>query len=268
MNFDDSYFLKFSIKLSDYKNAYKYYKRAKNKYDKDVEKNLALYNTDKKIIEMYKKNKIYNSEFLINLVKNPFDNFNILQDYFSNFPKNTNNLLKIDDFFDEDKSLLLTLLTSNTNSFKKLKTFDFLINNQNFDFNKKNHNGQTNSQILVASNPTDMDSVYLEKIEKLMQNKNEENKNLFYSSPKRSNNEIFSLTNLEKSIKEFIHEPEESYKINFADMEFNLLKLNLKLRRMYEFDIIELSVNDSEFNKMHTNIMNTFIFDKLLLEKI
>lgn len=267
MNFDENYLLKLYIKLSDYENVNKYCKKTKNKYDLEIGKNLSLFNNDLKIFDLYKKNKIYNSEFLLNLVKNPFNNFCILKDYLLHFSKQSNNQINIDNFFDEEKSLLLTLLTSSTNSFKKLKTFEFLINNEDFDFTKKNKNGQTNSQIMVATNPTDMDSVYLEKIEKLITNKNEKNKHLFYYK-NNSCNEIFSISNLEKSIKDYIEEPEQSYKINFADVEFNLLKLNLKLRRMYEFEINELSFNDSEFSKIHSNIMNTFIFDKLLLEKI
>jgi hypothetical protein len=268
MNFDDAYLLKLSIKLSDYENALKHFKKSRNKFDQENEKNLALFNTDFRIFNLYKNYKIYHSDFLLNLIKNPFNNFILLRDYLAN------SKIKMDEFYDEDKSVMLTLLTSNISSIKKLKTFEFLLKNENFDFNVKNKNGQTNSQILVSANPTDMDSVYLEKIEKLMQNKNMENKFLFYP---RNVNDLHSNSQnslnsqeLEKSIREFVKEPKESFKINFADIELSLLKLNLKLRRMYEFDINDLSSfsDDSAYTKMHTSIMNNFIFDKLLLDKI
>jgi len=248
MKFDDSYMLNLSVKLSDYENAKKY----KAKVDEELIKVLFNYNTDKNVFNLFKKNKFTNNpELILNLVANPFNNFEICKEYINN--KDTN----INKFFDENRSIITSLI--NSDSQKKLKLLSLLLENEKFEFNLKNENGLTNSQILSIENPTNIDTVFLEKVENLLKNKTDDNKHLFYNLPK---------TSTEDHIKKFASEPQDSYKINFADIELNLLKLNLKLRKMYEFDIIKLSNDDIPFNKLHLSIINNFLFDKLLLDKI
>lgn len=250
MKFDDSYMLKLSVKLSDYENAKKY---KSSKVDEDLIKVLFNYNTDKNIFNLFKKNKfINNPDLLLNLVANPFNNFEICEEYL-------NNNTIINKFFDINSSIITSLI--NSDSQKKIKLLSLLLENEKFDFNFKNENGLTNSQILSAENPTNIDTVFLEKVENLLKYKTEENKHLFYNLPKVST---------EDHMKKLVSEPEDSYKINFADVELNLLKLNLKLRKMYEFDIIKLSNDDLNLplNKLHIQIINNFLFEKLLLDKI
>ena len=183
MNFDDFYMLKLSIKISDYDNALKYYKKTRSKFDNEIFDNLSLFNKDFKIYSLFLKEKIHTFDFLLNMVKNPFNNYDLIVNFIDN---NNNSKIQIDHFYDKNKSLMLTLLQNPMESRKKLKLFDYFLNLENFNFNVKNCDCQTNSNILVENNPTDIDSVYLEKIEKLLKNKNEENKFLFFNPFKKT----------------------------------------------------------------------------------
>ena len=75
---------------------------------------------------------------------------------------------------------------------------------------------------------------------------------------------------LEKEIKNYITEPDQSYKIQFADIEYHLLKLTMKLRRIYQVNTVNLSYIDNykEMSQIHTASIEEFIFEKLLIDKI
>jgi hypothetical protein len=164
--------------------------------------------------------------------------------------------------FKDDESIIINTL-KNKNTAKKLNLFDFFLNEKKNLLNKKNQAGETNSQILLKENPTDTDSVFLEKLEKTSQNRTESNTYLFYNTslPKDYN---------KVNISNFINSTNESIKINLEDIEYHLLKLNLKLRRMFDFTPIYLRDNQtsSTLSELHLNILHNFILNKLLLEKI
>jgi hypothetical protein len=274
MNFDDLYMLKLSIRLSDYDNSYKYFKKlSKSKIDEQVYENLAYYNTDLRIFKMFEKDtnlKKHNYKFILNLMKNPFNNFEIIE-YMVGHLKNKEGIEN--KFYNNDESIVINLL-KNSNSRKKIKTFEYILNYfDNFNFNERNSKGETNSQILLSENPTNIDSVFLEKIENLFKNKTEENKFLFFTDKGNISNRTNNKITIQEEIKNFLKAPKESYKIRFADIEYNLLRLNIKLRRMYEFSPIvlikETALEENErFSRINIKTMEEFIFEKLLVDKI
>ncbi len=147
MNFDDQYMFNLSLKISDYENANKLYKKIYRKINQETYDNLSKYCTDLKIYNLFEKNNknINNLNFLLNLMTNPYNNIQIIKQHLENIKTN----YKIDEFVDNDNSVLLNLL-KNSNNFKKLTISEFLLDKNSisfFDFNKKNNIGQKNSQI-------------------------------------------------------------------------------------------------------------------------
>lgn len=276
MNFDDVYMLKMSIRISDYEKASNLFKKVGKKIsnDSEVVDCLSKYCTDLRIFNLFEQSslfknndKIYNPQFFLILMKNPFSNESIIKYYLAS------NKMKIDGFYDtfegSSQSALIKLL-ENTNNLKKLRVFEYLLNKDDFDFNKKNLKGETNSQILLSDNPTDMDAIFTEKVENLLKNKSKDNKNLFKGYTFHFSPFTPKSKSIEEEVNNFISEPIESYKINFADIEYKLLKLNIKLRRMYQSSITNLSNLDlnKDLSKIHEGVLEDIIFEKLLLEKI
>lgn len=253
MNFDDLYMLKLGIRLSDYNAVNKYYSKVRNRLDDEVQEYLNTYCTDVRIIEMFEKNKKFNFN-IFQMLRSTFNNDEIIKKYIKNVPDVNK--------FNDSESIITTVLR-NQNPKKKINLFQIFLSNQNFFLNKKNENGETNSQILLKETPTDTDAVFLEKLEKKSANRTADNTFLFYNTslPKVYN---------KSDIKNFINSKEESIKINLEDIEFHLLKLNLKLRKMFDFTPIYLSDNktDSTLSQLHLSILHNFILNKLILEKI
>jgi hypothetical protein len=257
MKLDDDYMFTLSLRVSDYEEAARLYKKAKSAQSEKNYHFLALYCKDLRIYNMFNKTKLNTYEHLFSLIKNPYDNSQIIKKCL--VEKKVNPC----EYWNGD-SLILNLIRSK-NSVKKIKILEYLLNEMSFDFNRKNSASQTNSQILLNENPTDLDSVFIEKIEKKTNMKNSDNSYLF-----TKNLDFFSGINLESEIKKFVKSPLDSLKINFCDVELDLLRLNLKLRKMYDFQINKLNHNEElqEMNEIHLKILNTFLTDKILLEKI
>jgi hypothetical protein len=253
MNFDDLYMLKLGIRLSDYNAVNKYYSKVRNRLDDEVQEYLNTFCTDIRIIEMFEKNKKFNFN-IFQMLRSTFNNDEIIRKYL-NKVSDVNN-------FDESESIITTVLR-NYNTKKKINLFQNFLSNPNFILNNKNSNGETNSHILLKENPTDTDAVFLEKLEKTSKNRTPENSSLFFSTslPKEYN---------KQEISSFINLNQESININLEDMEFHLLKLNLKLRRMFDFSPIYFSDNHtySTLSQLHLSILHNFILNKLILEKI
>lgn len=253
MNFDDLYMLKLGIRLSDYNTVNKFYSKVKNKLDDEVQEYLNIYCTDERIIALFDKNKKFSFD-LFKMLKSTFKNEEIIKKYLDKIK----DLNKIND----DESIIIDTLR-NKNTSKKLNLFENYLKNKNFFLNSKNSSGETNSQILLKENPTDIDAVFLEKLEKTSSNRTESNSFLFYNTSLPSQYDKAEISN-------FINSTEQSIKINLEDIECHLLKLNLKLRRMFDFTPIYLTDNqtDSTMSQLHLSILHNFILNKLLLEKI
>jgi len=266
---DDLYKFKLSIRISDYGNASFYFKKVQNKIDNETYDYLSKYCTDTNIYNLIEKNcrsikNLYNKNFLLNLIKNPYDNVDII---IQNFEKGN---YKVEDFIDDDSNRSpIIFLFKNTNNLKKLRISEYLLN-KSFNFNSKNSNGQSISQILIDENPTDINAIFIEKIEKLLKTKSEENNFLFEDDSTVNNNKKVNSKTIEKEIKNYISEPDQSYKIQFADIEYHLLKLTMKLRRIYQVNTVNLSYIDNykEMSQIHTASIEEFIFEKLLIDKI
>lgn len=268
MNYDDLYMLKLYIRMSDYENTLKHLKKVpKNKLDAEVYDYISTYCNDIRIFKLF-ENKTMNFQlFILQFLKNPFNNFEIIKYFVGDKDKSTSLSKNLNFITEDDESIMINTI-KNTNSNKKLKLMELLTNK--LDLNIKNNKGETNSQIILKGNPTDIDGVILEKLENLTKNKTEENSYLFNKNNDTSNVSMLSIDKPKESITNFINEPEESVKLNLADVEYNLLRLNFRLRRMYEFYPIYLQdvKIDNRLSQLHLNILNNFIFDKLLLEKI
>jgi hypothetical protein len=253
MNFDDLYMLKLGIRLSDYDAVKRYYSKVRNRLDDEVQEYLNMFCTDIRIIEMFEKNKKFNFN-IFQMLRSTFNNDEIVRKYLNKFTDVNK--------FDDRQSFITTLLRNN-NTKKKITIFQNFLSNPNFILNTKNHKGETNSQILLKENPTDTDAVFLEKLEKTSKNRTLENSYLFFSTnlPKEYN---------KQQISNFINSSQESVKINLEDIEFHLLKLNLKLRKMFDFSPIYLSDSNtsSTLSQLHLSILHNFILNKLILEKI
>lgn len=275
MNFDDLYMLKLSIRISDFDNTNKYFKKLnKNKIrnDPEVLNFLFSYCNDLRIFKLFESdyNKYLNDKkkiLILNLFSSNVNNLEIIKYVFENMSSS----LK-DEYFhytSDSKSILINTL-QNSNSDKKLKLFDYFLNN---DFNFSNKN----SQILIEKNPTNLDAVFLEKIENLLKYKNDNNSFLF-NNKTYSQFEVLKISSekdgklIKRSIENYINTPYESYKINFADIEYNLLKLNIALRKMYDVNPIYLHSTKFDnwqfYNKIHNSMLDNFILDKILLDKI
>jgi hypothetical protein len=253
MNFDDLYYLKLAIRLSDYNGVNKYLSKNKSKLDIEVYDYLNYYCTDIRIFKLFDKFKAYINPYT--MAKTTFNNTEVFKHYL-------NNGVDINRFKDTDESVLTNIL-NNKNLTKRAVVFEYLLTRGDLDLNSKNSNAETNSQIMLKVDPTSPEGVYLEKLERLTKDMNEKNSFLF------TNRDV--LTNNTQSIDNFVEEPVESLKINFHDIEFHLLGLNLKLKRMFSFTQINLSERDSTYktlSELHLSILHNFILNKLLLDKI
>jgi len=296
MNFDDLYMLKLSIKISDYDNALKYFKKVnKKKIDNEVTDIISNYCSDLRIFQMFAKEKIFSTNtirFFLTMLKNPVNNLEIIDYVITNkngqFDKNFKTQIFENNFYSEDSQSIILDTMRNTNINKKLKILDLLLNLEekldagavasgeaDFNFNSRNSKGQSNSQMLILENPTNADYILLEKIENLQKWKTDENKFLFKNESFIFNDNVSNKknTSIEKEIQNYLRAPEESYKIGFADVEYNLTKLNLKLRKMYEvnpFYLIKETPNEEKerFAKIHMKTLDDVIFNKILLDKI
>jgi hypothetical protein len=296
MNFDDYYMLNLSIRLSDFENTQKFYKNLKNKNllnnNEEILINLSTFCKNPEIFKLFIQNKHIDfsdskdndvnkstntkNNLVLNLFSNPFNNVNAIK-FLLNVNKNDKGNLKnklnlnLNFIKDENKSVLISV-AKNSNITKKLNSYNLLLTNMlnyNPNFLIKNSKGETQAQILSSEDPVNIDTVFIEKLEKLKKFENSENKFLF------SKNYVPDLKSTDIDIKEnicnYIKEPSESYKIGFADIEFKLLLLNLKLRKMYEININNLHNHKSDaghLTKLHFNLLDEFIFEKLLLDKI
>jgi hypothetical protein len=286
MNFDDFYMLKLSIKISDYENSLKYFKKVnKKKIDKEFSDILTNYCYDLRIFQIFSRENFFlNNSFkhFLNLLKTPVNNQEIIKymmrDNTREFEKCLRKNISENKFYEGDEESIMLNLMRNSNTIKKLKIFDYFLNLEPTSMNEinlevKSSKGQTNSQILISENPTNAEFILLEKIENFEKWKNEKNKFLFSKKNIFTNNPLQNAFDIENEIKNFISIPEESYKIGYADIEYNLIKLNLKLRKMYElnpfFLIKETSNEEKErLSKIHMKTLEDVIFNKLLLEKI
>ena len=83
MNFDDLYMLKLSVKISDYDNALKYFKKiSKKKFDKELTDIVTYYCSDLKIFQVFSKEKFFMNgsfKYFLNLLKTPVNNEEIIQ---------------------------------------------------------------------------------------------------------------------------------------------------------------------------------------------
>jgi hypothetical protein len=253
MNFDDLYMLKLGIRMSDYNVVNKYFSKVKNRLDDEVQEYLNTYCTDMRIIAMFDKNKKFTFN-LSRMLKSTFKNDEIIKKA----------LEKVEEvnYFNHDDSIIINILRNNNTS-KKLTLFEHFLNLQKFNLNKKNTNGETNSQILIKENPTDTDAVFLEKLEKTSANRTESNSFLFYNTTLSKEYKSLEIAN-------FITSNQVSIKINLEDIEYHLLKLNLKLRKMFDFNPIYLTDNQTNscLSQLHLCILHNFILNKLVLEKI
>ena len=85
---------------------------------------------------------------------------------------------------------------------------------------------------------------------------------------KNMSEEQFSL-----NIENYIREPQDSLDIKLKDIHFNMLKIHLKLRSLYDFHIHSLkgilqSRNKNiSFSQLHIHELDNFLLEKFL-EKI
>jgi len=353
MNFDDGYILNLAIKISDIDMIKKYSKKVKltANTENELYKNIYKYCFDKNIFKIFtqskitfEKNQSLFQKHLLNMLKNPYDNYEMIAEFLSNF-KNYNL-----NFFEEQQdnsttsksdSIITCLMKMDNQSNKKVKLMNLFLSNKvyteskysellnseakcktqnlfekqkscvlqenssedllkitdyNLDLNFKNSKGLVNSKILADEDPMLMETLFLEKLENLSKQKNEENfylyekNNYLYFSPVEkcdinklkelkfykkkfvaaTNNEKYKNEIIKFNLERFVNEPRESEKINFNDLEFKILLLNLKLRSMFDVCSASLSNDNLEefFNKQHVNLLDNFMFEHILLEKI
>lgn len=256
MNFDDAYMLKLAIRVSDYDRVNKHIKGVKNVNPCDLYNFLSLYNKDLRIFKLISsKCKVANmNQYLLNMLGNPFDNKETVLDVMKG--------IKDLNYFVNDKESVVTSLCKTSIEIKKMDLLEYLLKHDTYNFNAKNKIGESNSQIISDKDTVNVDSLFVEKIENLLKYSNENNKHLFFED------KTFPL---EKQIKNFINEPNDSLDIKLADIEYKLLKLNITLRKMYEVNNLSLSenltVDMNKLNKIHTSVIESFLFETLL-EKI
>jgi hypothetical protein len=246
MNFDNMYYLNLAIRISDYKGVAKYINRCE--LNPEIYDNISYYCTDLqtfKLIEKYIPKGVLNKYIM---TRTTFNN----TDVFKYYVKEINGFNESNS----EESILLNTL-NNKNSTKKWNLFDYLFNN--IDFNSKNINAETNSQIMLRADPTNTDGIYLEKLERLTKDRSTKNDYLFKC-----------MDSLSQPVENFIDEPAESLRINFNDIEYHLLRLNMKLKKMFSFTQIKLADEDTykTLTDLHISILNNFILNKLLLDKI
>jgi hypothetical protein len=254
MNFDDLYYLKLAIRLSDKNGVNKYISKCRGKFDSEVYEYISYYCTDINIFKLVEK---YIDKTKLNpliMAKTTFNNSEIFK-YFVE-----NSKIDLNQFKDEESIIINALL--NKNLTKRNTLFEYLLNNKSLNLNSKNSNSETNSQIILNSNPTDAEGIILEKFENLAKAKTEETAYLFNSTQ--------VLSKDINSINGFIREPTDSIKLNFNDIEYELLKINLKLKKMFSFNSFSLSRDPiySSLTSLHSSILHNFILNKLLLDKI
>jgi len=112
--------------------------------------------------------------------------------------------------------------------------------------------------------------LFLEQLEKSYHNKTN-----LYITDKIINlpSELENDENLFLSIDNYINEPQDSIEINLKDIEFNIYKINLKLRSLYDFQIISIKSllehknKYQSYSQLHTDELENFLFEKFL-EKI
>ena len=155
------------------------------------------------------------------------------------------------------------------------------------DLNSKNSKGLTSSKLLSEEDPTLMETLFLEKLENLTKMKNEENFFMFEKNNKyfasfenfdfNKLKEMYLFKNfgnkneiIKKNLERYVNEPNESEKINFNDIEYKILLLNLKLKSMFDVESVALSNYNMEnfFNKQHVDSLDKFMFENILLERI
>lgn len=306
MNFDENYKVKLYLKIKDYeqvKKRIKYIETKDEEYLKLIKSTenfeifkLLLKKFDFKAYSLFDVSK---SKLLENKFALPFIKKDLIKNI-KNFTFDFSNFKKPED--SNCNSVITNIALYNNLKFIKIyeNFLDFFLNNlefnnnlnNNFDINnksliqknfflEKNDTGETSSQIILKSDPTNVNGNLLEKFETALKYVTPENSYLFkeendkfksengaehiYTNNRKNDNEI-----VKKIIEKIINEPELSLKNNLADIEFKLLKLNLKLRKMYEFEPLYLKRNNLEikFNIIHDQILNDLILNRIVLDKI
>lgn len=188
---------------------------------------------------------------------------------------------------DRMKNLLENIDPKNLNS-SNLSDIEEAISNIELDLNFKNSKGMKNSKIISEDDPTLLENLFLEKLENLTVKKNIDNSYLFNENSlyfrALENKDLQSLKDyndnykiyrdknelIKSYLKKFISEPIESEKISFNDIEFKAFLLNIKLKSMFEIKCLSLNNNNFEefLNKKHLQVLDNFLFENLLLEKI
>jgi len=254
-NRNDNYEMIFHF-LSFYKNAdFDFFSEDKNSIMTTLTKIENLNNKKTKLMDLF-FNKIY--------IKSKYS------ELYESQP-----MSKTKNFFDMKKN-------DKENSFSLDEILNFQIN-----LNFKNSKGLTHSKILSDEDPTLIENLFLEKMENITKFKDEDNSYLYektnvcfspiedYDMRKLKEINIFKKFSnkndiIKQNLTRFIQEPFDSQKINFNDLEFRILLLNLKLRSMFDINPTSLNNNNIElfFNQQHIKYLDKFMLDNILLERI
>lgn len=167
---------------------------------------------------------------------------------------------KINDFFDADQSVTISILKTN-NQIKKLNLIDFIFIPkepgsifQSLSTNSRNEEGKTNYDIYDSWSSLTKEGQLYKKISNLL-------------SIKDSIPDIYSISN--KSNQETEEEAIISQEISFKDMEFRLLRLNLKLMFMFMYTYpninrLSLSSFSDVYTQLHLKVLDETLQDSLL----
>ena len=171
---------------------------------------------------------------------------------------------------------------------------------ENLNLHIKNDKGITLSKQYLSSNYTDIDGLFLEQLENSYHTKeNLKYSNSYINRINSSNSDlqppphisqsnitqssIINLPSLNQSnssedyimtgIDNYINEAKDSLELNLKDIEFNMFRININLRKLYNFNthsikgVLDSNNRNENFNRFHSEELEKFLFEKFL-EKI